>query len=243
MTYEAASHHTAIDEPPHILVVDDDERLRGLLRRFLMDNGFRVSTAGNAAQARGRMDGLAFDLLVLDRMMPGEDGLALAQALRRTNDVPILMLTAMGESEDRIAGLESGADDYLPKPFEPRELLLRIQTILRRVGERARPASASDAEAIQFGPFKFDATANMLFRDEQPVRLTEAEITLLRAFAGAPGTIFSREDLVRRNAVNGGERTVDVQITRLRRKIESDPKFPRYLQTVRGKGYVLRVDS
>ncbi|NQW12028.1 MAG: response regulator [Alphaproteobacteria bacterium] len=243
MTDEATSAGTVTGEPPHILVVDDDERLRRLLRRFLVDNDFRVSTAATAADARSRLNGLLFDLIVLDVMMPGESGLELTRALRASNDVPILMLTAMGEAEDRITGLESGADDYLPKPFEPRELLLRIRTILRRVGDRAASAPSASGDAVRFGPFRFDDTANMLFRNDQPVRLTEAEITLLRAFAAAPGITFSREDLVARNAVNGGERTVDVQITRLRRKIEDDPKFPRFLQTVRGKGYVLRVDS
>ena len=228
---------------PHILLVDDDNRLRGLLIRYLSEADLLVSEAANAAQARKLLDALSFDLIVLDQMMPGESGLELLRWLRAKTDVPVMMLTAMAEAGDRISGLESGADDYLAKPFEPRELLLRIRTILRRVGERARLTPDIEDMAVRFGRFRFDEAANMLLRDDQPVRLTEAEITLLRAFAAAPGVTFSREDLVASNAVNGGERTVDVQITRLRRKIEDDPKFPRFLQTVRGKGYVLRVDS
>ncbi len=234
------------DDLPHILVVDDDGRLRELLRRFLSDNGFRVSTAADAAEARARMAGVSYDLMVLDVMMPGESGVELTHDLRqrRRERIPILMLTAMGEAEDRIAGLESGVDDYLAKPFEPRELLLRIRTILRRVGEPAVPqAAAAAGSEVRFGAFRFDLGQNILWRGDLPVRLTEAEATLLRAFAMAPGVIFTREDLVDGNAVNGGIRTVDVQITRLRRKIEPDPKFPRFLQTVRGKGYVLRLES
>lgn len=232
------------EDLPHILVVDDDRRLRELLRRFLSDNGFRVSAASDAAEARARMAGVAYDLMVLDVMMPGETGIELTRDLRRSDRIPILMLTAMGEAEDRIAGLESGVDDYLPKPFEPRELLLRIRTILRRVAEPPAPQPAAAAAGdVRFGAFRFDPGQNILWRGEVPVRLTEAEATLMRAFALAPGVTFSREDLVDGNAVNGGIRTVDVQITRLRRKIEPDPKFPRYLQTVRGKGYVLRLES
>lgn len=232
------------DDLPHILVVDDDRRLRELLRRFLSDNGFRVSTAGDAAEARARMAGVAYDLMVLDVMMPGETGIELTRDLRRSDRIPILMLTAMGEAEDRIGGLESGVDDYLTKPFEPRELLLRIRTILRRVAEPPTPQAAAAAGGeVRFGAFRFDLGQNILWRGEVPVRLTEAEATLMRAFAVAPGVTFTREDLVDGAAVNGGIRTVDVQITRLRRKIEPDPKFPRFLQTVRGKGYVLRLES
>lgn len=228
---------------PHILVVDDDHRLRELLRRFLSDNGFRVSTAGDAAEARARMGGVAYDLMVLDVMMPGESGIELTQDLRRTERIPILMLTAMGEAEHRIAGLESGVDDYLAKPFEPRELLLRIRTILRRAAEPSVLPPAPATADVRFGPYRFDLAQNILWHGDAPVRLTEAETTLLRAFAIAPSVVFSREDLVDGNAVNGGIRTVDVQITRLRRKIEPDSKFPRFLQTVRGRGYVLRLES
>lgn len=248
MTDDKATAEMATGEPgadlPHILVVDDDGRLRELLRRFLSDNGFRVSVAGDAAEARARMAGVSYDLMVLDVMMPGESGVELTRDLRQRERIPILMLTAMGEAEDRIAGLESGVDDYLAKPFEPRELLLRIRTVLRRVGEPAVPQAAAGATVeVRFGAFRFDLGQNILWRGPVPVRLTEAEATLLRAFAMAPGVIFTRDDLVDGSAVNGSIRTVDVQITRLRRKIEPDPKFPRFLQTVRGKGYVLRLES
>ncbi|WPZ32147.1 response regulator [Thalassobaculum sp. OXR-137] len=236
------------EEAPHILAVDDDARLRNLLRRFLMENGFRVSVAADAAAARAQLQSLVFDLIVLDVMMPGENGVDLTRALREESQVPILLLTAMGESSDRIAGLESGADDYLTKPFEPRELVLRIRTILRRVSRPALlPVPAEPVGEITFGEFRFDPVRNMLWRGEEPVRLTESEGALLAVFAAAPGTVFSREDLAEGEgeAPDGGGnvRTVDVQITRLRRKIEPDPKFPRFLQTVRGRGYVLRPDS
>jgi two-component system phosphate regulon response regulator OmpR len=221
-------------------VVDDDSRLRGLLRRYLSENGFRVTEAGDADEARRRLRALAFDLIVLDVMMPGETGLELTSDLRRANRVPILLLTAMGEAEDRIAGLESGADDYLAKPFEPRELLLRIRTILRRVAEP--PEVASGGDAIRFGDLRYDPRRDQLFRGTRQVHLTEAETGLLRVFVERRGEPLSREDLLASNVVNGNSRTVDVQITRLRRKLGEDPKFPRYLQTVRGLGYVLRVD-
>ncbi len=224
-------------EPAHILVVDDDRRLRDLLQRYLTDNGYRVTTAENAADARARMSGLAFDLLVVDVMMPGESGLSLTRALREESPVPILLLTAMGEPEDRVAGLECGADDYLPKPFEPRELLLRIGNILRR----ARPAAPRD-RVVRFGPFTFDSARVELRRDEEIVHLTSGEATLLQVFAQSPGETLSRERLSRESGLGGGARTVDVQIARLRRKIEPDPRQPRYLQTVWGAGYVLRAD-
>ncbi|MSO77728.1 MAG: response regulator transcription factor [Alphaproteobacteria bacterium] len=229
---------------PHILVVDDDTRLRGLLRRYLSDNGFRVSTAEDAAQARDRMRGMAFDLMVLDRMMPGEGGLALAEALNRAGQaIPILMLTAMGEVEDRIQGLEAGAEDYLVKPFEPRELLLRIQAILRRHSGGARAAAAApEAAALRFGRLTFDRAHGELSDGAGPVRLTSAEAGLLGALAGDVGTVMSRDMLGQVSGAGGNARTIDVQVTRLRRKIEPDPKFPRYLQTVRGRGYVLKPD-
>lgn len=229
------------DDLPHVLVVDDDSRLRTLLHRYLSENGFRVTGAAGADEARRRMRVLSFDLIVLDVMMPGETGLELTADLRRTERIPILLLTAMGESEDRIAGLESGADDYLPKPFEPRELLLRIRTILRRVAEAPSPGMADDF--VRFGDFHFDPRQDQLYRGPARIRLTEAETSLLRAFVERPGQSLSREDLLECNAVNGSTRTVDVQITRLRRKLEKDPKFPRYLQTVRGLGYVLKADT
>ncbi|MFO7481313.1 response regulator [Oceanibaculum nanhaiense] len=226
--------------PPHILVVDDDGRLRDLLRRYLTENGFRVSTAADAAEARAKLESLAFDLLVLDVMMPGESGLDLTQDLRRTGVVPILLLTAMAETEDRINGLERGADDYLSKPFEPRELLLRIRTILRRVNGAA-PARAAGAPVL-LGGLLFDAERLELRGPDRTVRLTETEAALLRALAQNPGATLSRDDLAQRLDLTGNPRTVDVQVTRLRRKIEPDPRFPRYLQTVRGKGYALLPD-
>ncbi|MGE0118109.1 MAG: response regulator [Dongiaceae bacterium] len=232
MTDEAAA------EPSHILVVDDDKRLRELLRKYLSEQGFRVTVAADAGDARRRLDGLAFDLIVLDIMMPGENGLELTRALRQKDGVPILLLTAMGEPEDRIAGLETGADDYLAKPFEPRELVLRIRTILRRVP--AEPAAGR--RELRFGGFSFDLDRRALRRGGQEIRLTAGEAALLAALAGAPGQALSREELGRQSDPAGGSRMVDVQVTRLRRKIESDPRFPRYLQTVRGRGYLLQPD-
>ncbi|MCG8400294.1 MAG: response regulator [Firmicutes bacterium] len=224
-------------ESPHILVVDDDDRLRELLRKFLTENGFMVSAASDAADARARMNGLAFDLIVLDLMMPGESGLDFAADIRARNNVPILMLTAMGEPDDRIAGLECGADDYLTKPFEPRELLLRIRNILKRIPEP--PAKPSE---IQMGDFVFDPGRERLSRKGRLVHLTSVEAALLCVLSERPGAIFSRDELIHRTGATGGGRAVDVQVTRLRRKIEPDPRLPRYLQTVRGRGYVLRPD-
>ena len=224
-------------DPTHVLVVDDDDRLRDLLRRYLSENGFLVTTASDAADARIRMSGLTFDLIILDLMMPGESGLDFAASLRRTNSVPILMLTAMGEPDDRISGLERGADDYLTKPFEPRELLLRINSILRRVGKPAGPV-----DRIIMGNVEFDPRREELLRDGLPLRLTEVEAGLLRALSERPGNVLSREELIELTGASGGGRAVDVQVTRLRRKIEPHPKTPRYLQTVRGKGYVLWPD-
>jgi two-component system phosphate regulon response regulator OmpR len=223
---------------PHILVVDDDNRLRGLLRRYLAESGFRVSTAANAAEARKQLESLEFDLLVLDVMMPGETGYALTEALRKNSAVPILMLTALGEADNRIEGLERGADDYLPKPFEPRELVLRLRALLRRA---RGPAKAAPGE-VRLGALRFDPARASLLRGDAAVRLTTAEVSLLRVLAEKPGEVISREDLNKSAEIAGGARAVDVQVTRLRRKIEPDPKFPRYLQTVRGRGYVLRPD-
>ncbi|BBK44584.1 DNA-binding response regulator [Allostella vacuolata] len=225
------------DDAPHVLVVDDDQRLRDLLRRYLSENGFRVTAAGDAAEARHHLSAIHFDLLVLDVMMPGENGLELTRSLRATGEMPILLLTAMGEAANRIAGLESGADDYLAKPFEPRELLLRMQTILRR-----RSGAASAAVLIQFGPFRFEPRRGELRRGATAIRLTQAETGLLRVLAESPGTAVSREGLAEAIGIQGSVRTVDVQMTRLRRKIEADPRYPRYLQTVRGTGYVLIPD-
>lgn len=225
-------------DAPHILVVDDDTRLRELLRRYLVEQGFRVTTTPDTASARTRLRAFDFDLLVLDIMMPGETGLELTRSLRQASNVPILLLTAMGEPEDRIEGLASGADDYLPKPFEPRELVLRINSILRRA---LQPEEALHG-AVSFGGFSFDPKRDELRRGEEFVRLTSAELSLLRALARQPGVPVSREMLTAENPIGGSPRSIDVQMTRLRRKIETDPKFPRYLQTVRGTGYVLVPD-
>jgi two-component system, OmpR family, phosphate regulon response regulator OmpR len=222
---------------PHLLVVDDDARLRELLRRYLTDQGFRVTTAGDAAEARARLASIAFDLLVLDVMMPGESGLDLTRSLRRDGRLPILLLTAMAEPEDRINGLEHGADDYLAKPFEPRELVLRIRNILQRVPQPAPPVAE-----VRFGACRFDLARGELYRGGDAVHLTAAETALLAALARRPGEAVSREALSEEAQFSGNVRTVDVQVTRLRRKIERDPKFPRYLQTVRGTGYVLKPD-
>ena len=223
-----------------MLVVDDDTRLRELLKSFLSRNGLRVSTAANAAAARQQLDALDFYLIVLDVMMPGQTGLDFAGELRKTSAVPILMLTAMADPKDRIAGLEKGVDDYLGKPFEPLELLLRIQSILRR--GRPVDAAAAPPERVAFGPFQFDLALGELAQKGKRVPLTDAEIALLRALGAQLGEVLSRETLCR--SVGGGvnERAIDVQVTRLRRKIESDPGFPRYLRTVRGQGYRL-VDA
>ncbi len=220
---------------PHILVVDDDTRIRELLRKYLVENGFRVTTAQDAAAARANLAGLDFDLLVLDVMMPGEDGLELTRAIRRDSGVPILLLTAMGEADDRINGFERGADDYLVKPFEPRELVLRIQTILRRTDTARRTE-------IRLGSHTFDLPRERLLHGDRPVRLTTNEASLLRSLARNAGVTMSRDALIRDSRIDGNARTVDVQVTRLRRKIEPDPRAPRYLQTVRGRGYVLVPD-
>lgn len=225
------------DVLPHILVVDDDDRLRELLRKFLSENGFMVSAANSAADARAKLGGLTFDLIILDLMMPGESGLEFAGDLRTRSTVPILMLTAMGEPEDRIAGFETGADDYLSKPFEPRELLLRIRSILRRV-----PQHPEAPAEIHMGDVTFDPARELLSRRGSPIRLTSVEAALLLALSERPGNILSRDELIGRTGASGDGRAIDVQVTRLRRKIEPDPRLPRYLQTVRGRGYVLRPD-
>jgi len=222
---------------PHVLVIDDDDRLRDLLAKFLTDHGFMVATASDAADARAKLANLEFDVIVLDLMMPGETGLEFAESLRRGSNVPILMLTAMNEVEDRIVGLEHGADDYLGKPFEPRELLLRINSILRRA-----PVPSEPLGEVNLGDAVFLAERSELRRSGKTVRLTDIEAALLGALAHRPDEVLSREELIELTGASGGGRAVDVQVTRLRRKIERDPKLPRYLQTVRGKGYVLRPD-
>jgi two-component system, OmpR family, phosphate regulon response regulator OmpR len=227
----------------HLLVVDDDERIRGLLQKFLIRNGFLVSTARDAAQARRLLAGLEFDMLVLDVMMPGEDGIALTRALRQSLSLPILLLTAKGETQNRIEGLEAGADDYLVKPFEPKELLLRINAILRRVPQVK--AASQAPKVLHLGPVRYDIERGELWRGPELVRLTATEAQLMRAFAAQPGLAISRDKLAGESGAEEAaaqERAVDVQITRLRRKIEEDPKAPRYLQTVRGEGYMLQPD-
>ena len=225
----------------HLLIVDDDERIRGLLQKFLMRSGFLVSVARDAAQARRILAGLEFDMVVMDVMMPGEDGVTLTRELRKRMATPILLLTARGEAANRIEGLEAGADDYLVKPFEPKELLLRINAILRRVPQ-VKPVEPV-RQVIHLGAVRYDLDRGEMWRGEAPVRLTATEAQLMRIFAAAPGVAISRERLVAdQGSIDAAqERAVDVQITRLRRKIEDDPKAPRYLQTVRGEGYMFDV--
>jgi len=227
---------TLADDAPHLLVVDDDRRIRDLLSRFLAEEGYRVSTAETAKDARAKLNGLSFDLLILDVMMPGESGFDLAKAIRGTSDVPILMLTARDAAESRIKGLEMGADDYLAKPFEPRELSLRIANILKR----AQPAVTPVVEQVSFGPFVFHLARGELRRGEDVIRLTDRERDMLRVLATTPGETVPRMAL----AGNGGtvsERAVDVQVNRLRRKIERNPADPLFVQTVRGIGYRLVI--
>ncbi len=227
----------------HLLIVDDDERIRGLLQKFLIRHGFLVSAARDAAHARRLLSGLDFDLIVLDVMMPGEDGISLTRDLRQTLKTPILLLTAKGETEDRIVGLEAGADDYLSKPFEPKELLLRINAILRRMPD-LEPQDTGP-KVLTLGPIRYDINRGEMWRGDDLVRLTATESQLMKIFSAQPGEAISRAKLVEdlgRDRGQAQERAVDVQITRLRRKIEDDPKQPRYLQTVRGAGYMLQPD-
>ena len=228
----------------HLLTVDDDERIRTLLQKFLIRNGFLVSAARDAVHARRILSGLDFDLIVLDVMMPGEDGISLTKEVRRNSDTPILLLTAKGETEDRILGLEAGADDYLAKPFEPKELLLRLNAILRRVPVQEEVAPLP--KVMHLGQVHYDVDRGELWQGEVRVRLTATESQLMRIFSSTPGVPLSRSNLVEQLGRDGGqaqERAIDVQITRLRRKIEMDPKQPRYLQTVRGAGYMLVLEQ
>lgn len=231
----------------HLLVVDDDERIRGLLQKYLIRQGFLVTAARDAQHARKLLHGLAFDLIVLDVMMPGEDGISLTGWLRGHSAVPVILLTARGEARDRIAGLEAGADDYIPKPFEPRELVLRINAILRRTPRHE--ATAHQPPVLMLGRMRYEPETGELRDGNDPVRLTQTEGALMRLLASSAGQVVSREALVDHLGRDRGastaemtqERAIDVQITRLRRKIEPDPKRPRYLQTVRGEGYMLTV--
>lgn len=238
MALPAAGQPSLSDDAAHLLVVDDDARIRTLLQKFLSGKGYRVTTASDAAEARIKLDALAFDLLVLDVMMPGENGLDLARAIRARSGVPILMLTARSDGEDRIAGLETGADDYLAKPFDPRELLLRIGGILRRAGANA----STSAPEVLFGGFAFHRGRAELKRGDEVIRLTDRERDLLAALAERPGQTVPRSSLAGDDAAPG-DRAVDVVVTRLRRKIETDPANPILLQTVRGFGYRLLVDA
>jgi two-component system phosphate regulon response regulator OmpR len=224
------------DDAAHLLVVDDDRRIRDLLSRYLQREGYRVTTAKNANDARAKLDGLAFDLLILDVMMPGENGFELAKSVRKNSQVPILMLTARAETENRINGLEIGADDYMAKPFEARELSLRVASILMR----AQPMPAPPAESVRFGPFVFHILRGELRRGDELIHLTDREKDILRLLAASPGETVPRLNLAGSGAA-AGERAVDVQVNRLRRKIESDPTNPLFLQAVRGIGYRLLV--
>ena len=222
----------------HILVVDDDSRLRKLIQKYLKEQGFLVTGAPSAQDARQHMESMQFDLIILDVMMPGEDGMSFAGSVRESNSIPILMLTAMGEAEHRIKGLEHGVDDYMGKPFEPRELLLRVNAILRRT-----PPPADDRQhELSFGQCRYDIAQNILVRDGATVHLTSAEAVLLRTLAINANMPVQRNQLSNDESGQANPRTIDVQVTRLRRKIESDPRQPRYLQTVRGTGYLLRTD-
>ena len=227
----------------HLLIVDDDQRIRELLQKYLVRNGFLVSIAQDAAQAKRLLRGLSFDLIVLDVMMPDQDGLSLTRELRVSIDIPILLLTARSEAEDRISGLEAGADDYLPKPFEPKELLLRIHAILRRVPKQIDIDSLP--KLILLGEARYDVKKGELWQSDLHIRLTGTEAQLMRIFSKSVGRPISRAEIVSEMGRDQGQaqdRAIDVQITRLRRKIEPNPKEPRYLQTVRGLGYMLASD-
>jgi two-component system phosphate regulon response regulator OmpR len=226
------------DDAPHLLVVDDDRRIRDLLSRYLRSEGYRVTTAETAAEARAKLESLCFDLLILDVMMPGENGFELATSIRASSTVPILMLTARDAAESRIKGLEIGADDYVGKPFEPRELSLRIANILKR----AAPAEPPPAESVRFGPFVFHIGRGELRMGEEVIHLTDRERDMMRLLTASPGETVSRLELAG-NGVSPGERAVDVQVNRLRRKIERDPANPLFIQTVRGTGYRLVVST
>ena len=229
---------------PHLLIVDDDERIRSLLQQFLVQSDYLVSTAEDAEQARTLLSAIEFDLIILDVMMPGQDGISFTAELRTLqNNTPILLLTARGETEDRIKGLEAGADDYLPKPFEPKELFLRINAILRRLPDLKEDQMMP--KTLSLGHLKYDVARNELWEGETQIRLTTTESQLMKIFTSALGEPISRVDLVTslgRDVSSAQDRAIDVQITRLRRKIEVNPGQPRYLQTVRGAGYMLLFD-
>ncbi|UNE53734.1 response regulator [Bartonella machadoae] len=228
---------TLCDDAPHLLVIDDDTRIRNLLFQFLIKNGFRVSVSSNAKQARRQLSSLDFDLLIVDVMMPGENGIDLTYALRQTKDVPILMLTALSETDNRIDGLEAGADDYLAKPFDPRELLLRVNAILRR----GSPLSQPKIEQVVFGPYIFSISRRELKKGREIIKLTDKEQEMMVLFAENAGDTIPRHKFATEDSTIS-ERTIDVQINRLRRKIEQEPTTPIWLQTVRGIGYKLSIE-
>ncbi len=232
----ALDKNTQLAEAHHVLVIDDDVRICDLVSRYLQESGFVVLAAHNALEARKMMQHFEFDALVLDVMMPGESGLELTKSLREELDIPILLLTALGEVDDKIEGLEVGADDYLPKPFEPKELVARLNALLRRSGVRHQAQ-----QFFQIGRWRFDPDVGELTDGSDQQSLTDVEVSLLKALAKKPGQAMSREELSNICGFDAGERTIDVQVTRLRRKIEENTKTPRYLQTVRGKGYLLRI--
>lgn len=232
-----ARKKTIADDAPHLLVVDDDTRIRDLLHRYLTEQGFRITVAADAGEARRKLEGLNFDLLVLDVMMPGESGLSLTRSIADEKNIPVILLTARSEAESRIAGLEAGADDYLAKPFDPRELVLRINNILRR----NTVADAPKIEQVMFGPYTFSLSRRELKKASELIRLTDREQEIMVLFASRAGDTIPRHELVG-NDTEVGERTIDVQINRLRRKIEDDPANPVWLQTVRGIGYRLSMD-
>jgi two-component system, OmpR family, phosphate regulon response regulator OmpR len=236
MSGTAARRDPLPDNAPHVLVVDDDHRIRDLLARYLVEHGFRVTPAADAAAARAAMRSLAFDLVVLDVMMPGQSGLDFARELKTSATIPICMLTAQSEPDHRVEGLEAGVEDYVPKPFEPRELVLRLKNIMRR----GRPGAGGDE--VRMGDLVFHIGRGELKKGEETIKLTERERDLLRQFAQRPGTPIARHELAPPDETGGSERAIDVQINRLRRKIETDPSNPVYLQTARGKGYILYTD-
>lgn len=231
------SQNTVFSHLPHILVVDDDNRIRSLIQRFLQENGFLPFGAADAQQASEMMKRFEFDALILDVMMPGKNGFEFLTDIRQFTQIPVIMLTALGEADDRIKGLERGADDYLSKPFEPRELLLRVKSVLKRM-----PNLKTPAKLFSMGKWVYDTAHDELKNGDEIVRLTSVEANLLRALTENIGEVMSREDLAEVCGLDAGERTIDVQVTRLRRKIEENSKTPRYLMTLRGKGYMLRAD-
>jgi two-component system phosphate regulon response regulator OmpR len=226
----------------HIMVVDDDDRLRSLLSRYLKENGFRISVAKGSKEAEKLLELFTFDLLIIDVMMPHENGIDFTVRLRKNNNpVPVLILTAMGEPQNRITGLESGADDYLTKPFEPKELLLRIKSILKRTSSATAPRNISD-KVIKFGSCEYHTDKEELLKNGEKILLTPSENDLLKLFISVKGRILSRDEIISNLGTDNNPRSADVQITRLRVKIEEDSKLPKYLKTIRGKGYILLTE-